>query len=239
MRIAMWSGPRNLSTAMMYSFGNRDDVSVIDEPFYACYLSQTGIAHPMADRVLASQPQDPDEVVKGLLGPIPKGRPYYYQKHMTQHMLRGVDVSWMADVTNVFLIRHPARVAASFAKKQSDFEAWELGFDRQLELFQFAKSLGQIPIVIDSSDIRANPKQMLTKLCGALGIEFSEKMLAWPKGGHPDDGVWAAHWYGAVHDSTGFDGLDAKMPQLTGALGKIVGKAEPLYETLYQNRLMP
>lgn len=239
MRIAMWSGPRNLSTAMMYSFGNRPDFAVVDEPFYACYLDKTGYQHPMRDEVLMSQPRNADEVITSLIGSIPEARPHIYQKHMTQHMLEGVDLAWMAEVKNVFLIRHPARVAKSFSAKYDGFGSDEIGFKRQWELYEYAKSLGQSPIVIDSSDIRENPRTMLSALCAALDLEFMDDMLNWPKGGHSSDGIWAKHWYGSVHGSTGFDGPEGPMPQLTGALEGLMTEAFPYYQRLSELKLVP
>ena len=148
----MWSGPRNLSTAMMYAFGARGDCAVVDEPFYAAYLAKTGIDHPMRDAIMASQSQDAAEVAQGLIGPIPGGHPHYYQKHMTQHMIPGAPRDWMAEVVNVFLIRHPARVVASYAKKREAPVLDDIGFRQQAELFEHVKSLGQTPVVIDSGE---------------------------------------------------------------------------------------
>ena len=228
----MWSGPRNLSTAMMYSFGARSDCAVVDEPFYAAYLAQTGLDHPMRDEVIASQPQVAEVVARGLLGPVPSGRAHWYQKHMCQHMLPGVPRGWMADVVNVFLIRHPARVIASFEAKWDGFGLADIGFTQQTELFEPCKALGQTPIVIDSADIRKAPEAMLRKLCIAIGLPFDPAMLSWPKGGHKDDGVWAAHWYGAVHGSTGFAAAEVSLPELTGAHAELLKEALPHYERL-------
>lgn len=237
MKIAMWSGPRNLSTAMMYAFGNRPDFAVVDEPFYATYLAKTGLNHPMRDEILTSQSRDPDEVVSQLLGPNPAGKPHYYQKHMTQHMLPGISRSWLSEVTNVFLIRHPARVVASFSEKYENPKLEDIGFVQQAELYDRAVSLGQQPVIIDSADIRDDPKRMLEKLCDAIGLPFDPAMLSWPKGGHPSDGVWAAHWYNAVHMSTGFAGPEGPLPNLSGRAAELAGAAEPFYRKLFQKRL--
>ena len=172
MRIAMWSGPRNLSTAMMYSFGNRADFAVVDEPFYAVYLKRSGLNHPMRDEVLAGQPTDANHVVDQILGPIPGKKPHFYQKHMTQHMIDGVPREWMERVKNVFLIRHPARVIASFAAKYQGLTLSDIGFVQQTDLYDQACALGGDPIVIDSSDIRDNPEQMLRALCRALDLNW-------------------------------------------------------------------
>ena len=236
-KIAMWSGPRNLSTALMYSFGNRADFAVVDEPFYAHYLRETGLAHPMRDDVLASQPQDADQVIQSLTNPISQ---HFYQKHMCQHMLPSVPRGWINTVKNVFLIRHPARVIASFGAKYEDFGLADIGFSQQLELFEMLRAEGHTPLVIDSADIREAPEPMLTKLCAALDLSFDPAMLSWPKGGHPSDGVWAAHWYNAVHSSTGFAGPEGPLPVLeTEAQQELLAKALPIYERLAAHKLAP
>ena len=236
-KIAMWSGPRNLSTALMYSFGNRADFAVIDEPFYAHYLRETGLEHPMRNDVLASQPHDANQVIQSLTNPISQ---HFYQKHMCQHMLPSVPRGWMNTVKNVFLIRHPARVIASFGAKYEDFGLADIGFSQQLELFEMLRAEGHTPLVIDSADIREKPEPMLTKLCAALDLSFDPAMLSWPKGGHPSDGVWAAHWYNAVHSSTGFAGPEGALPVLeTEAQQELLAKALPIYERLAAQKLAP
>lgn len=239
MRIAMWSGPRNLSTAMMYAFGARDDFAVVDEPFYAAYLAQTGLDHPMRDAIIAAQPAAPEEVIAGLLGPVPGGKRHYYQKHMAQHMIAGIPREWVREVTNVFLIRHPARVAASFSAKYERPTLADLGFVQQLELYESLTAQGQSPVMIDSADIRRDPAGMLRTLCAAIGLEWDPAMLTWPKGGHKDDGVWAPHWYGAVHASTGFAPAERALPDLTEAQARLADAAMPFYEPLYAVRLSP
>ena len=237
MRIAMWSGPRNLSTAMMYAFGARADCAVIDEPFYASYLKLTGFDHPMRDDILASQSQDPEAVAASLLGPIPAGKPHFYQKHMTQHMLDAVPRHWMKDVKNVFLIRHPARVIASFGAKYEDPTLADIGFVQQAALFDAVVEAGQSPIVIDSADIRRDPQGMLQTLCEAIGLRFRSEMLRWAPGGHPDDGVWAPHWYGAVHRSSGFAKAEGPLPDLGDKQSELCALALPSYEKLAQFKL--
>lgn len=238
MRIAMWSGPRNLSTAMMYAFGNRADFAVVDEPFYAAYLARTGLDHPMRAEILAAQPQDPEQVEKALLGPISGGRAHFYQKHMTQHMVPGMPRGWMADVRHVFLLRHPARVVASFAAKYESPRLEDIGFVQQAELFDYARALGRAPLVIDSFDIRRDPETMLGKLCDALGIDRDPAMLSWPAGGHRSDGIWAAHWYGAVHRSTGFAGPEGDLPALDAKGARLADAAMPFYDHLRGQRIL-
>lgn len=237
MRIAMWSGPRNLSTAMMYAFANRSDCAVVDEPFYAAYLAKTGLDHPMKSEVVAAGETDPVRVSEQLLRTIPDGKSVYYQKHMTQHMVATMPTDWISEVSNVFLLRHPARVVASFAVKYPNFDKSDLGFEEQVRLFDLVRALGQEPIVIDSYDIRQNPEKQLRKLCAALGLEFQSTMLQWPSGGHPADGVWATHWYDAVHKSTGFAGPEGQLPTLPGNLKTMVADLMPHYERLYAERL--
>ena len=228
----MWSGPRNLSTAMMYSFGARADFAVVDEPFYAAYLARTGLDHPMRAQIIKSQPTDPDQVAVMLTGPVPGEKPHFYQKHMTQHMIPGIPRGWFAHVRHVFLIRHPARVVASFGAKYDHPTLADIGFIQQTEIFDQLASQGFSPVVIDSADIRRDPRGMLTRLCDALDLPFDPAMLSWPEGGHPSDGVWAPHWYGAVHASTGFAPAEGPPPVLTGAAGDLVEQALPHYHRL-------
>ena len=238
LRIAMWSGPRNLSTALMYAFAQRGDCAVWDEPFYAAYLEATGLNHPMRDAVIAAGEPDPDRVAAACKGPVPGGLAIHYQKHMTHHMIAGFPRAWMRACTNVFLIRHPARVVASYAKQREGATAADLGFIQQAELFdEVAAWSGTTPIVIDSDDIRADPEAALTRLCTALGLAFTRRMLRWPAGGNPADGAWAPHWYAAVHRSTGFAGAEGPLPALGGRYAELVEGAMPLYERLRQHAI--
>jgi len=232
-RIAMWSGPRNLSTAMMRAFSSRPDCTVSDEPFYAAYLAATGIVHPMNDEVLASQPQDPHRVAADMLGPVPGGRPVWYQKHMAHHMVDGFPLDWMDGVTNVFLLRRPERVLASYAQKREDVSLRDIGFAEQAMLFdRVADRLGKAPPVVDSEDVRRDPRGTLSALCAAIDLPFDEAMLSWPKGQHKDDGVWAPHWYGAIFGSTGFAPPDEKVVELPEHLQAIADEAQVFYDRM-------
>jgi hypothetical protein len=237
MRIAMWSGPRNLSTAMMYSFGARSDCHVVDEPFYAAYLAKTGLDHPMRVEILASQTQDGAKVERALLAPASDKKRHFYQKHMTHHMVPGIPRDWMKKVKNVFLIRHPARVVASYAKKREGPQLADIGFRQQDELFDYARGLGQSPIVIDAADIRTDPEYMLKSLCAALDLDWDTAMSSWPAGGHSQDGVWAKHWYGAVHRSTEFADPEGELPQLDTDYASLTAQALPYYERLARWKL--
>lgn len=238
MKIAMWSGPRNLSTAMMYAFAARGDCAVWDEPFYAAYLAKTGIDHPMRDAIIAAHDADPATVAAACTGDIPDGKSIHYQKHMTLHMIPEFDRGFMRALTNVFLIRHPARVVASYSQKREAPTLADIGFVQQAELFdQVAGWMGRAPLVIDSADIRANPRESLTKLCTTLGIPFTENMLHWPAGPKPYDGVWAPHWYNAVHASTGFGEAEGPLPTLPADYAPLVEQALPHYQRLARFKL--
>jgi hypothetical protein len=196
--IAMWSGPRNLSTAMMRSFGARDDCAVMDEPFFAPFLKVSGKAHPGREETLARHECDPDKVAQ--LCKANQDTPYCFQKHMPHHMLDGFPMEWAKGAKHFFLIREPARVIASYAKGREAFELEDLGFAPQRRLWE---QLGR-PAVIDSMDILRWPRTMLSQLCHAIGIPFDAAMLSWEKGPRVEDGAWAPYWYKSVENSTGF-----------------------------------
>jgi hypothetical protein len=237
-RIAMWSGPRNLSTAMMRSFGARPDTAVIDEPFYAAYLARTGLDHPLRAEVLAVGETDPERVVAGLLGRAPGGAAIFYQKHMTHHMLHGFDRGWMAACRNAFLIRAPERVLASYAARRAGVTLEDIGFARQAELFEEAADrLGRPPPVVDAEEVLADPARTLSALCAALDIAFDPAMLAWPPGPRATDGVWAPAWYQAVERSTGFGRPAPAPPRLEPRLARLAEAARPFYERLARYRV--
>jgi hypothetical protein len=232
MRIAMWSGPRNLSTVLMYSFGARPDCAVWDEPFYAAYLAQTGKDHPMAAEIIAAHNADPFQVAGRCRGPIPGGKLHFYMKHMPHHMLDGFPLDWAEGCVNIHLIRHPARVIASYGAKRSEMTLEDLGFPQQAVLFD---RLGGL--VLDSADIRADPEKMLKRLCAEIGLPFDPAMLRWPAGGRAEDGVWARHWYGDVHRSTGFAGPEGAVPSVTQDMRTIYDEAVTIYEEMQARKL--
>ncbi len=238
-RIAMWSGPRNISTAMMRAFGNRPDTAVIDEPFYAAYLAATGIDHPMRAETLASQPHDWRDVARDLIGKVPQNRAIFYQKHMTHHMLPDFGVDWMAHCRNAFLIRHPARVLASYHAKRQSVTLDDIGIARQVALFRaVCDRTGEKPPIIDADDLLAAPEPALHALCAALHIPFLPCMLHWPAGPRDTDGAWAPSWYHAVNESTAFGPPSPVPPPFDAALRRMEDAATPLYNELFAHRLL-
>lgn len=234
--IAMWSGPRNISTAMMYAFGSRGDCVVWDEPFYGFSLVNHGNDHPMRNEIIAANETDWNTLVEKCSAPTAK--PIFYQKHMTHHMLPGFDRNWIHKLTNAFLIRSPERVLASYTRKWADVTLRDIGFTEQAEIFDaVAQKLGSAPPVIDADDVLSDPRRTLTALCNACAIDFDDAMLAWPKGPKPFDGVWASHWYNSVWESTGFSKPPERIAELHSHLKKIAAEAQGLYLRLKAHSL--
>jgi hypothetical protein len=223
---------------MMYSFGNRPDCFAWDETFSAFSLKTHGNDHPMRDQIIATHDSDWTRLVAACLAPPPEGKTIFYQKHMTHHMLKGFDRSWVLRLTNAFLIRRTERVLASFTQKWADVSLRDIGFVEQVEIFDLvADHLGRAPAVIDADDVLADPRMALTRLCESCGISFDEHMLSWPRGPKGFDGIWAPHWYNAVWASTGFARSPKRAAELGGALSKIADAARPLYERLRRYKL--
>jgi hypothetical protein len=217
---------------MMYAFGTRADFAAWDEPFYAAYLAATGLDHPMKEEVIAAGETDPAKVAAALGGPVPEGKKHWYQKHMAMHMIAGFSLGWAEGCVNVHLIRHPARVIASYSEKRESPTLDDIAFRQQAELY--ARFPGP---VLDSADIRVNPLIILEKLCAEIGLDFRPEMLSWPAGPKEFDGVWAPHWYNAVHRSTGFAGAEGDLPDLVGREADLARQAMPYYEELAAIRL--
>ena len=243
-RIAMWSGPRNISTAMMRSWGNRSDTVVVDEPFYAFFLKKTAIKHPGAEEVIAQGETDWRKIVEqcrsaptGGVG-VSTDKKIFYQKQMTHHLIPQVSREWLREVTNCFLIRDPARVIASYIKKNPQPTLDDLGLVQQMEIFEFTRrQTDSIPPVIDADDVLRDPERMLRLLCHAVGVEFSDTMLSWPPGPRDTDGIWAKYWYAEVERSTGFQPYRERKIELPGSLREIEHRCRECYEKLYQHRL--
>jgi hypothetical protein len=232
-RIAMWSGPRTLSTAMMRSWGNRADTFVVDEPLYAHYLLATGIDHPGREDIIASQPTNWRVVARSLtLDPLPTGRRIYYQKHMTHHMIAAIDPEVLRPLRHAFLIRDPRDLLASYSKVRTEPTLDDLGLRQQVELFE--RFGGP---VIDSSDLLRAPEPMLRALCAALDVAFDPGMLSWPPGARDTDGVWAPYWYDGVRASTGFAEYAPTTTQVSDRLLPLLAECIPHYERLASHRL--
>ena len=237
-RIAMWSGPRNISTALMRAWGNRPDTFVCDEPFYAHYLLKTGVAHPGADEVIRSQDNDWRTVVAWLTEYSPPGKTVFFQKHMTHHLLPEIDRVWLDRVTNAFLIREPREVITSFVKVAGEPRLEDTGFPQQLEIFDLVrKRIGKVPPILDARDVLEDPLRLLRLLCAAVDVEFSEAMLSWSPGPRETDGIWAKYWYEAVWRSTGFQPYRPKNEPVPPHLMGILEDAETIYRRLHEHRL--
>ena len=240
LRIAMWSGPRNLSTAMMRSFGNRADTFVSDEPFYGCFLKTSGAAHPMREEVIAAMDCDWRGVMDSLRGDPPGGSPVWYQKHMWHHMAGPIGYDDFDGFTHAFLIREPERMIASYLRKREAAAFEDFGLERQVEFFEReADRLGRPPPVVDAHDILANPEAVLSQLCSALGLKWDKAMLAWPPGPRPTDGPWAPHWYATVEASSGFGPPETEPVELPDEAQRLADRCRPYYERLAEYRLRP
>jgi hypothetical protein len=238
LRIAMWSGPRNLSTAMMRSFGSRADTFVSDEPFYGSFLKTSGADHPMREEVIAAMDCDWSSVMATLRGPIPGGSPIWYQKHMWHHMVGPIGYDDFAGFTHAFLIREPERMIASYLRKRDTAVFEGFGLDRQAEFFEReADRLGRAPPVVDAHDVLTNPQTVLTKLCLALGISWDMAMLSWLPGRRLTDGPWAPHWYGAVEASTGFGPPETDPVDLPADAQRLAERCRPYYDRLAAHRI--
>jgi len=238
LRIAMWSGPRNLSTAMMRSFGSRSDTLVSDEPFYGCFLKTAGADHPMREEVIAAMDCNWGSVMETLRGEPPDRSPVWYQKHMWHHMTGPIGYDHFAGFTHAFLIREPERMIASYLRKRDSAEFDGFGLDRQAEFFEReADRLGHAPPVVDANDVLSSPEGVLSKLCTALGIAWDPAMLSWASGRRETDGPWAPHWYGVVEKSTGFEPPETQPVDLPPEARALADRCRPYYERLAAHRI--
>jgi hypothetical protein len=231
-RLAMWSGPRNISTALMRAWENRPDCRVVDEPLYAYYLAETGLDHPGREEIIAAGQTSWQAVVADLTAPVDG---IYYQKHMTHHLIPQLPRGWIAELTNVLLIRDPAEVVASYVRSRAQVTLPDIGIVQQAQLYD--QLAGDVP-VIDSADFLGDPERHLRWLCSYAGVEFSSAMLSWPPGPRASDGVWAPHWYDAVLSSTGFAAYRPRAVSLEGAPARVAEQAREYYERLHAVRVV-
>lgn len=239
LRLAMWSGPRNVSTAFMRSWGNREDTLVVDEPFYAHYLDHTGLDHPGREEIIATHERDWSRVAVALSAPVPEGVRILYQKQMAHHLLPHMGREWLGLMTHAFLIRDPRPMLASLEEKLGEFDLLATGLPQQVEIFDYVvRTQDRPPPVVDAADLLAAPQTVLHALCAALDVPFSPRMLSWPAGPRTTDGVWAKHWYDRVERSTGFESRTEEAPsELTGRLAEIEALCRPMYDKLREHRL--
>lgn len=236
-RVGMWSGPRNISTAMMRAWENRPDTVVVDEPLYAAYLDRTGVEHPMREEVIASQPTELDAAVAALTEPLPEGRSVHYAKHMSHHVSREMDLDWTLGFANVLLVRDPAEVVASYVRARESCEPDDIGLPQQGWLMELWDAHGLDVPVIDARDFLRAPEAHLRWLCDRLGIPFTDRMLSWPPGPRASDGVWAPHWYAAVWSSTGFEPWRPRDTTLSEHDAAVAEACRPVYEALRARRI--
>lgn len=237
-RIAMWSGPRNISTAMMRAWGNRADTAVVDEPFYAYYLERTGKKHSGAEEVIAAGETDWRKVAHQLTSSAPSGKRIFFQKQMTHHLLPEMEREWIVDLTNCFLIRDPREVILSYIKKNTEPTLEDLGFVQQQKIFDFVcEQKSSVPPVVDAREILENPERMLRRLCHAVGVEFVPAMLSWPAGLRETDGIWAKYWYEEVARSTSFQPYRPREGTVPDQFREIHERCRECYEQLHQHRL--
>ncbi|MFN0008957.1 MAG: sulfotransferase family protein [Planctomycetota bacterium] len=230
LRLNVWSGPRNVSTALMYSFAQRSDTRVVDEPLYAHYLRVSGAPHPGREAVLASQEQDGEKVVREvILGPC--DRPIAFFKQMAHHLV-GLDRAFLAHTANVILTRDPSEMLPSLRENVARPKIGDTGYAVQTQLFEQLRALGQDPPVLDAREILMSPRKVLGELCRRLGLPFEESMLSWKPGARPEDGVWAPHWYASVHRSSGFEPYRPKTAPFPAELTELLAECRPHYDAL-------
>jgi len=233
MRIACWSGPRNISTALMRSWSSREDSFVSDEPFYAYYLKERQLKHPMYKEIIDYYPDKYDDIVRGISSEIPSGKKHWYQKHMAHHLIDLNNIHWIKNFENCILIRNPKNVINSYVKKNTLNHVDELGYPQQYKIMKYLDSIGKKFIVIDSTILLNNPKKILSQWCSSIGLEFDSSMLQWKKGNHPQDGIWWKHWYDNVINTTHFQKFSSNENQLDQKYQSIYDEALDYYNKLY------
>ena len=233
MRIACWSGPRNISTALMRSWSSRNDMFISDEPFYAYYLKEKKLKHPMYKEIIESYPHEYNDVIVSLTSRIPSNKEHWYQKHMAHHLIDLNRINWIQSFENCILIRHPKDVINSYVKKNTLNHIDELGYPQQYEIIKYLKNIGRKFIVIDSNILLNNPKKILSKWCNSIDLDFDVSMLKWNKGNHLQDGIWWEHWYDNVIETTHFKKFSKNTNELDKKYQSIYDEALDYYNKLY------
>ena len=233
MKIACWSGPRNISTALMRSWSSRMDTFVSDEPFYAYYLKEKKLKHPMYKEIINHYPNTYDAVVNSITGEILQSKKIWYQKHMAHHLINLEDIEWIKSFHNCFLIRHPKDVISSYIQKNKLLNVNELGYPQQYGLIQYLKKNKKNILVIDSSILLKDPRNVLNQWCRKLNIDFDTRMLTWKKGSYPTDGIWWEHWYNNVINTNQFESFNNKSDSIPKEYQPIYNEALDYYEKLY------
>lgn len=232
MIVACWSGPRNISTALMRSWSSRKDTSVTDEPFYAYYLKETQIKHPMHEKIINRYLSDYDEIVDYLINKVPNQKHIWYQKHMAHHLINLTKIDWIKKCENCILLRHPKEVISSYTAKNKLNSITELGYPQQFEIAKFLKESNQRFKIIDSEDLLKNPKEVLFDWCESINIKFDESMLQWKKGSHLNDGIWWQHWYNNVIKTSGFRKYQKKDISIENKYDSIYNESMKYYSYL-------
>ena len=236
MIIACWSGPRNISTALMRSWSSRKDTFVTDEPFYSYYLKEKKIKHPMYKEIINMYSSNYDEVVDYLLGKIPNNKKIWYQKHMAHHILDLNEIEWISNCHNCILLRHPKEVISSFTKKNKLKSVEELGYPQQYEIIKFLKKINKTFIIIDSKELLMNPEKLLSDWCSKINIKFYKSMLKWEKGNHINDGIWWESWYNNVIKTTGFNKYEKKDINIENKYDSIYNESMKYYTYLKETK---
>ena len=232
MRIFMWSGPRNISTALLRSFSNRDDTIVYDEPFYSYYLKETQLNHPMREKIINYYPTNEKEIIKLILRNENK---IFYQKHMTHHILTKTNIDWLNKGINCFLIRHPAKVINSYIKKNKLKNITDIGFDQIYRLFNHVKdNITKNIIIVNADVLLEDPEKYIKKICNKLEITFTKKMLNWDRGIKSDYGIWYSHWYNDIINSTGFNKTENIITEVPYEYKNIYIESLKIYEHMNQ-----
>ena len=236
MIVACWSGPRNISTALMRSWSSRVDTFITDEPFYSYYLNETKLKHPMYSEIISKYPTTYSEIVNYLIDEIPENKKIWYQKHMAHHILDLTNIEWIANCENCILVRHPKEVINSYTKKNELNSVEDLGYAQQYEIIKFLKKLNKSFIIIDSSELLKNPEESLSIWCKKMNIKFYESMLSWEKGNSIYDGIWWKSWYDNVINTTGFQKFEKKDITIENKYDSIYNESMKYYNYLKENK---